>query len=228
MCDRRAIRCMPDLRESGPHSIPSGLLHARSGLLCGLAVLAIPLLASAQTPTPAATQPVPLGVNGQLTPWLQVRGELRTRIEGFTGGGFTDNEDAYWMDRFRLNAMIRPSKSVSFVVQGQDSRVFDKAAGSQAPAFRDTLDLRIAYGEFGSTTSVRIGRQELAFGEQRLLGHLAWVNTARSFDGARVTLKSRIGQVDGFAASVVTVDASGFDRSGNGNVISGAYLSLVT
>src|SRR5437667_12021307 len=119
-----------------------------------LAMMIVPVIVSAQTPTPATSttgpQPVPLGVNGQLASWLQVRGELRTRIEGFTGGGFTDNEDAYWMDRFRLNATVRPSKSLAFVVQGQDSRAFDKATGSQAAPFRDTLDLRMAYGEFGS------------------------------------------------------------------------------
>ena len=81
----------------------------------------------AQTPSPP--QPIPLGVNGQLAPWLQVRGEFRTRIEGFSGGGFADAEDAYWMDRFRLNATVRPSKSLAFVVQAQDSRAFDKTTG---------------------------------------------------------------------------------------------------
>ena len=194
----------------------------RSALL----VVGLPLLAAAQTPAPTTPQPLPLGINGQLASWLQVRGEFRTRIEGFTGGGFTESEDAYWMDRFRLNATVRPSKSLAFVVQGQDSRAFDKSAGSQAAPFRDTLDLRMAYGEFGSNSTVRVGRQELSFGEQRLLGPLPWTNTARSFDGARVTLKGRIGQIDGFAASIVTINPTGFDKSGYGNLISGAYGSL--
>ena len=130
----------------------------RSGLL----LIAMPLLASAQTPAPTTPQPVPLGINGQLASWLQVRGEFRTRIEGFTGGGFTDSEDAYWMDRFRLNATVRPSKSLAFVVQGQDSRAFNKTAGSQVAPFRDTLDLRMAYGEFGTKNAIRIGRQASA------------------------------------------------------------------
>src|SRR5437870_5547487 len=95
-----------------------------------IAMIAIPSIASAQTPAPTTPQPVPLGVNGQLASWLQVRGELRTRVEGFSGGGFGDNDDAYWMDRFRLNATVRPSKSLAFVVQGQDSRAFDKTSGS--------------------------------------------------------------------------------------------------
>ena len=91
---------------------------SRKILIAALVVIGLPLLAAAQTPTPTTPQPVPLGIDGQLASWLQVRGEFRTRIEGFTGGGFTESEDAYWMDRFRLNATVRPSKSLVFVVQG--------------------------------------------------------------------------------------------------------------
>jgi hypothetical protein len=174
-------------------------------------------------PTPA---PLPLGVDGQLASWLQVRGEFRTRIEGFTGGGFDDNDDAYWMDRFRFNATVRPSRSFALVVQAQDARAFRKAAGSRAAPFRDTLDLRMAYAEIGAGGLVRVGRQELAFGEQRLLGHLNWANTARSFDGIRTIIKNRFGQIDGFAASVVSIDPQRFDTSGRGNVIAGTYVSL--
>jgi len=183
-------------------------------------------------PPPVAVKaprgPAPLGVEGQLTPWLQIRGEFRARVEGFTGGGFTDNSDAYWMDRFRVSATVSPARSMKFVVQVHDARAFDKTTGSQAAPLRDTLDLRVAYGEFGSTNTVRVGRQELAFGEQRLLGHLSWLNTARTFDGARVTLKRNGLQLDAFAASVVTILPDAFDKSGSGNALCGAYLSATT
>src|SRR5688572_18847075 len=148
-------------------------------LTLALAIIAMPVLAAAQTPAPATPQPVPLAINGQLASWLQVRGEFRTRIEGFTGGGFADNDDAYWMDRFRLNATVRPSQSLSFVVQAQDARAFDKTAGAKTSPLRNTFDLRMAYGEIGTSTMLRIGRQELAFGEQRLIGHANWLNNAR-------------------------------------------------
>ena len=202
------------------------------GYLLVLVILDVDRTAGAQTADPADSrsasviaqppavavkttrQPAPLGVDGQLTPWLQVRGEFRARVEGFTGGGFADNSDAYWMDRFRLNATISPARSMKFVVQVHDARAFDKAIGSRVVPLRDTLDLRMAYGEFGSTNAVRIGRQELAFGEQRLLGYAGWLNTARTFDGARVTLKRNGLQVDAFAASVVTIQPDAFDKSG--------------
>src|SRR5207244_12228772 len=78
---RPTIRSTPD---------PMPELPLRDLIRSAPLVMAMPLLAFAQTP-PTTPQPVPLGVNGQLASWLQVRGELRTRIEGFTGGGFTDN-----------------------------------------------------------------------------------------------------------------------------------------
>src|SRR5262249_25371345 len=101
-------------------------------------------------PPPAPAGPAPLGVSGQLAPWLQVRGEYRARIEGFDGGGFSDTEDSYWMGRFRINASVQPTKTVRFVAQLQDSRAFDKTTGQQAVPLRDTLDLRMAYGEYTS------------------------------------------------------------------------------
>jgi len=155
------------------------------GCLRVFMILGLARVAGAQTPDPVDTRsasvisqpppvivkstrgPAPLGVDGQLTPWLQVRGEFRARVEGFTGGGFADNSDAYWMDRFRLNATASPTRSMKFVVQLQDARAFDKTIGSPIAPLRDTLDLRMAYGEFGSTNTVRVGRQELVFGEQR-------------------------------------------------------------
>jgi hypothetical protein len=188
-----------------------------------LIVFGVARAAEAQTHAPA-----PLAVDGQLTPWLQLRGEFRARVEGFSGGGFADNSDAYWMDRFRLNATVTPSTSMKFVVQLQDARAFTKTTGSQLVPLRDTLDLRMAYGEFGSANSVRVGRQELAFGEQRLIGHLNWLNTARSFDGGRLTLKRKGLQFDAFAASVVTIQPDAFDKSGYGNSLIGVYLSTMS
>jgi hypothetical protein len=157
-----------------------------------------------------------------------VRGEFRGRIEGFDGGGFGNgNHDAYWMDRFRLNAAVRATDALTFMVQAHDARAFDKKTGGQLPPMRDTLDLRQAYGEYRQAHAVvRIGRQDLAFGEQRLIGNLPWTNAGRSFDAGRVTIKEKIGQFDVFAASVVTIYPEAFDSSGHGNLLYGTYESL--
>ena len=184
----------------------------------------------AQTPpAPPAPGPIPLAVDGGVTPWLQVRGEFRSRVEGFTGGGFSPgNDDSYWMSRFRFNATVTPAKRLVFFVQASDARAFDKTTGGLAAPLRDTLDLRQAYADVigGSSVSVRIGRQELNYGETRLIGAANWLNTARTFDAGKVTFKSPLGTFDAFAASVVTIDSEGFDKSGGGNALYGTYESL--
>ncbi len=186
--------------------------------------------AQVTTPPPRPSAPPPVGLPGQFASWLQLRGEFRGRLEGFDGGAFRpDNRDGYMLDRFRLNATVAPSKTAKFVVQVQDARVFDKTTGGSAVPFRDTLDLRMAYGEFGGARNmVRAGRQELAFGEQRLIGHLNWVNDARSFDGVRATIARKAFKFDAFATSVVTIQPDGFDKSGNGNRLYGFYGSAPT
>lgn len=161
--------------------------------------------------------------------WLRVRGEFRERVEGFENAGFiADRDDSYALSRVRLNATITASKSVSFQANVQDARVAKKQVGPTTAPFRGPFDLRAAFADIGDATApvaARLGRQELAFGEQRLLGHLAWVNTGRSWDAARVILRAKSWQADVFGASLVRSLPDEFDKSGNGNRLAGVYAS---
>jgi alginate export protein len=206
-----------------------------AGALCLAAPLsASPALGQQSTP-PAAQQqaavkaPVPNRLNDILPAWLRVRGEFRERVEGFDSLGFTpDRDDTYSLSRFRLNATVTASSSLSFQAQVQDARVAEKEVGPTTAPFRGPFDLRLGFADIGKATAhvaARVGRQELAFGEQRLLGHLAWTNTARSWDAARLILRSSRFQVDAFAASLVRSLPDEFDKSGNGNRLYGAYGS---
>ncbi len=180
-------------------------------------------------PTTTPATPFPNRANEVLPSWLRVRGEFRERMEGFAGGGFTNElDDLYWLSRFRFNATLTPTRLVSFSVQAQDARVADKSVGTTGPPFKGTFDVRAAFADIGDArtrVTARVGRQELAYGEQRLVGHLNWTNTARTFDAARLTIRSSRFQVDLLAASVVRVLDGQFDKSGNGNRLVGAYGS---
>jgi hypothetical protein len=186
---------------------------------------------ASQQPAPPVSRPptvsAPLGPSGQINKWFSIRGEFRGRLEGFSGGAYKpDNSDGYMLDRFRINATVTASPVVKFVVQLQDARAFDKTTGGTGVPFRDTLDLRMAYGDFGgSRNMIRVGRQELVFGEQRLIGHLNWANNARSFDGVRATIARKPFKFDVFATSVVTIQPDAFDKSGAGNRFYGFYGS---
>jgi alginate export protein len=189
---------------------------------------AAPAPAAAQL-QPAPRPPFPNRANSVMPSWLRVRGEFRERVEGFENSGFTpERDDSYALSRVRLNATITASKSLSFQANVQDARVARKQVGPTAAPFRGPFDLRTAFADIGDAKApigARLGRQELAFGEQRLLGHLAWVNTGRSWDAARVILRSKAWQADIFGASLVRSLPDEFDKSGNGNRLAGVYAS---
>ena len=207
----------------------------------GVALLFVPVFASAQQPptsaaapplaqvAPAPKAPVFNRANDAMPNWLRVRGEFRERMEGFDGSGFVENrQDLYYLSRVRLNATITPARLLSFQVQGQDARVAKKTVAPVATPFRAPFDLRMAFADVGEAKSpiaLRIGRQELAYGEQRLVGHVSWLNAARTFDGAKATIRTPAFAVDVFGVSVVRIMDGAFDKSGNGNRFAGAYAA---
>ena len=179
-------------------------------------------------PTPPNRPPFPNRANEVMPAWLRLRGEFRERVEGFSNAGFVDErDDAYFLSRVRLTATATGSHMAA-TVQVQDARVGDKSVGPTGAPFKSTFDLRQGFVDIGSakaTVALRAGRQEIAFGDQRLVGHAGWVNAARSFDAARVTIRTAPAQVDVFGASLVRTLDDEFDKSGNGNRFAGAYVS---
>jgi hypothetical protein len=162
---------------------------------------------------------------------MRIGVEHRGRLEGFSGAGFADDrEDLYWLNRFRVTARFSMKPWLSAAVQAQDARVEGRNAAATGAPFRDQLDLRLAHLDIGafdkSRFALRAGRQELVFGDQRLVGHGNWLNTARSFDGVRGVFRHKKLRVDAFAASVVAIQMDDINRSGAGNYLYGADAPL--
>ena len=132
------------------------------------------------------------------------------------------------LSRFRFNVAVTANKHLAFQANLQDARVAGKEVGPTTAPFRGPFDLRTAFADVGDAKApiaVRLGRQELVYGESRLLGSLPWVNTGRSWDAAKVILRSPLFQVDLFGASLVRSLPNEFDKSGNGNRLAGAYAT---
>ncbi len=161
---------------------------------------------------PAASPLSP--VNRLLPGWLRLSGEFRDRFGARTAYGFkTGVNDAYDLTRARLSLEIAPHEWVRGFIQVHDARASGIAPLRATSAVKDILDLRQGYVEFlaGCQTRVklRVGRQELIFGKERLVGAPDWGNTARSFDAARLTLTHDKARVDVFASSVVNITTGG-------------------
>ncbi|HEY3294148.1 MAG TPA: alginate export family protein, partial [bacterium] len=168
-------------------------------------------------------------VNQYLPEWLRFSGEARLRYEGFTGSGFRHNsDDDHGLTRMRLNLTIRPSRRLVFVMQAQDARVFLTGIQPVPTNYQDKLDLRVGYVEIGAEKdllAIRAGRQELDFGEQRMLGYNGWRNTAQSFDAVRVIVRHAGVRFDIFASAPVLIQDR-FNRIVPGNNVHGIYGSI--
>jgi hypothetical protein len=209
-------------------------MYCTLSLVIVTAGLAIGLRAQQQSPSAKASPGNNLlsdDVNGDLPKWLRVGAEYRARVEGFTGGAFKPtNEDAYFLSRLRISMFLLPTDGLKFGFQGQDSHLFWKNQNPAAPPYQDSMDLRQAYVEIGDlekrSFGIRAGRQELAFGDERLIGNANWLNTARSFDALRGTIRHGKFRADVFAGQVVKLNDGDFDWNNSGNNLYGIYCGM--
>ena len=66
---------------------------------------------------------------------------------------------------------------------------------------------------YGYPPTVRAGRQQIAFGRERLIGVADWSNAQRNYDAIRVTLNSPYNSLDVFWFRPVLVEKYEFDDS---------------
>lgn len=131
--------------------------------------------------TPPATSTIPIAFSG----------EVRARSEWDRPGGGVA-ADAFTYLRSRFGARIDPAPGARIVLQVQDSRVLG-AENNRSATAPDVFDLHQGFVELTSpirrvASTLRAGRQEIALGNERLVGAVNWSNTGRSFDGARLTI----------------------------------------
>jgi hypothetical protein len=170
-------------------------------------------------------------LNEQLPKWIRVSMQHRFRFEEYQALRFrADNNDHWLLNRLRLNLTLKPTKWWTFNFQAQDARIFFKENPSGAAPYVNRTDLRLAYTDFGeigkSRLALRFGRQELAYGEERVLGAANWGNVARTFDAVKLVLRQGPSQLDLFSASVTKPQIRGLSHHLEGNNLHGAYLHL--
>lgn len=162
---------------------------------------------------------------------LTIGGEVRLRFEARTGNQFrSGNDESFWLTRLRLHFDWHPAQWVRVFVQAQDSQALGLKADPDPPTVEDTADLRQGYLEFFNRErqgfGVRLGRQELIFGDERLIGGFNWGNTARSFDAIRLFYARPRCRLDLFASSVVVIEDGAFNKHRDGANFYGAYGSF--
>ncbi len=150
-------------------------------------------------------------------------GQIRQRFEmsnlGFDGAASTN---VNWL-RSRLNVKFTPSEDVAGFIQIQDTRMFGEESGGLKDDKND-LDLHQAYftvGDvYGLPVNLKVGRMEVIYGPQRLIGAVGWSNVARTWDGAVAKVNTGSFKVDLFHLKEAEAENPGDDGDKN---FTGAY-----
>lgn len=137
---------------------------------------------------------------GLLPEGLTWDGSFRSRVESKSDFNFDSSDQGYHLTQFRLNLQYEPTDWLVLYLEGQDARVFNEDPDAVPPIkeravpniYADDLDVHQAYFDLKTKLGevplkLRTGRQKLLFGTERLVGPLEWVNTARVWDGVRLT-----------------------------------------
>lgn len=200
-------------------------LVAIAGMLTA-GVLALPVTARAQTAETGGGEPT----NGDslnlgewtLRPSLQIRGRVEGRRHPFDTGGFVPAPadetvvggmvwspavKSQWFahERARLGLAAERGK-LRAVVQVQDARLWGETTPLQVDQ-RDTAPAtaaHLAYAEVREPgprgSFLRLGRQEIQWGDGRLLGRSDWSITGRSLDAVRGVWVVGNFDIEGFAS----------------------------
>ncbi len=195
----------------------------------------------------AALSPTPAKSAGLANDWLRaqspafapwdVGGQFRSRFEAFENGdpsapngnfqrSGVDNDNDYLWLRGTFHLGFR-SPWFQALAEGRTSH----SIGDEDPRNpgQDPVDLHQAHVTLGDAAvfplTARIGRQELSYGDDRLIGASDWSNTGRVFDAARVRFEQPDLWVDGFAGRVVLPDAHAFDQPSDHDWLFGIYGS---
>lgn len=148
----------------------------------------------------------------------------------------TDNHNAYSLELFRVQAAYSApwwglhAEGRSSLAQGDERFAFTgaprtKGAGPES----DTLDLHQAFLTVGNLQqfplSLKVGRQELAYSDERFIGALFWNNANRTFDAAKLHWENSWFKADLFTGRpVVPVDGE-FNTSNDYEHFSGLYAT---
>ncbi len=134
-------------------------------------------LAATVVALPAIAQAAGVEVGGQ----VRYRGEYDLRdFNPDTNADFVNTQ------RSRVNVKYNNERYHGFL-QIQDVRVWGEEMNTLKDVSADSLDMHQAYLKvddvFGTGVGVQVGRQEINFADQRLVGAVNWTQNARSLDG---------------------------------------------
>ena len=154
-----------------------------------------------------------------LIPHLQ----YRPRFVVHTGKNFMDG-DTYtaFYQRARLGLEVKAYKWIKARIQLQDVRTWGEETNTLGDVSADGFDLHQGYAELVTPIglSFRVGRQEINFDNQRLIGAVGWSNQGRSFDAIHAIFDK--GPFDGNLFFALAGEKDAYVKDAAGKTVKGS------
>jgi len=131
-------------------------------------------------------------------------------------GAYAGDSDGYLLQRYLLHGDLHLEDFFRLFAQLQ-SAIASFEEGMPGPVDEDRLAFHQLFMDFARRTSaeteltLRLGRQEMLYGSQRIIGVREGPNVRRAFDAVRLLLATRNWRIDGFVARPVETDRGIFD-----------------
>jgi hypothetical protein len=176
------------------------------------------------------------------TPW-DLGGQVRARYEfknhyAIPGvsptivdfGADPSEKNSYLLMREKIHLGYTPTDWMNVFVEGRNSASYwDKRSPDPES---DVFDLHQAFLKLGDPKafplSLKVGRQEMAYGDERLIGASDWGNVPRVFDAAKLRFENPDVWVDAFVGRVIIPDDHNFNVANDYDIFSGIYASTRT
>jgi hypothetical protein len=176
---------------------------------------------------------VPLSDDGEV--WASFGGHMRVRLEdwsSFAFGAPANDDETFLLWRLAMHADIHVGESVRVFVEGKSALSTDRdLPGGHRTLDVDSLALEQAFVDSNmklgadSTLTLRAGRQQLAFGKQRLVSPLPWGNTLRRWDGVSAIVNTGSWKLHGFWTQFAPTDKYSFNESDGQTPFYGVYAT---
>ena len=172
---------------------------------------------------------------------LSAEGRLRSEAQNDTDFSSANDDLRFTIARFRLGFDFRPVEESSIFVQPQYSATFGQpqvvnastasvtdsgnnvqsvptaqTQNTSGSLFDNSLSLHQAYisHRFADSFEMKLGRQEIVYGDELLIGSVGWSNVGRSFDALKSSVSYEAMQLDLFWAKITDRNIS---SSGDGD-----------
>jgi hypothetical protein len=162
--------------------------------------------------------------------YLSIGGEVRYQyfnIKNEDWGAAPEDKDGYLFSRLLANADFHAGNNFRLFAQLQGGMANGKASGT-SPVDENPLDLHQAFFDLKTNSGkaiIRVGRQELSYGSQRLVSVRELPNNRQAFDGVKTMFSFGAYKLDAFYSRYVTARKGIFDDLSNKDInLWGAYL----